>query len=197
MSYVLRVGARAVTSDGPAGVLPIEGARACVEGDTVRILLAFVDPTASELRAVERAPVELGLFAEDGVAVLLVRIGEPGGPAHIESKAPLIAPDLDVHRNGCSSTHSEEGCASLRRHGAPPLAVEIALCDADTHLVRALRRADVSADLAEAVRRAISIQAATFSCAADAQRATLHATRVATVDDLMARAEKRHRIGGR
>jgi len=197
MSYVLRVGESAVTSDGPAGVLPIEGACAFVEGDTVRILLAYVDPTASELRAVERAPVEFGLFTKDGAAALLLRIGEPDGPALIEAKAPLVVSDREAHPDGFSPTHSEGRHPSLRRNGAPSLAAEIGLCDADTHLVRALRRIDLPADLAEAVHHAIRLQVATFTCAVEAYRATLRATRAATVDDLMARAEKRHRIGGR
>lgn len=197
MAYVLRVGERATTSTGDAVALPIEGARAFVDGDVVRVLLAFVDLAGPEHQAIEQGPVELGLFADGGVAALLLRIGEPEGSALIEAKAPLNVLDHDARFNGCLHTSPGSGRVSLRRCEEAPRTVELVLCDSDTHVVQALRRVSVSADLAETIREAVRLQAATFACAAEVDRATLHATRTATVDDLMARAEKRDRIGCR
>lgn len=198
MPYVLRVGQRATTTSGDAGALPIEGARASVDGDVLRVLLAFVDPDEPERHAVAHGPVELGVFVDGGIAVLLLRIGRPDGPALIEAKAPVNLLDRTARLNGFLHEHTGVPVTPL---GITPseasesgLTVELALCDSETHVVEALRALHVSADLVGALRKAGRRQLASFACATDVTRATLHATRAATVDELMARAAERYRV---
>lgn len=206
MSYVLRVGERAVTTSGGAVALPIEGGRTCVDGDVVRVILSFSAPTEPERRAVEHGPVDLGVFADGGLAALLLRIGVPIDPQLIEVKAPLNLLDRSTHRNGflnggprgtrvdLVATH--DGGATHETPG-PALSAKLALCDSDTGVVRALRALELPAAVAEALRKAGHAQVTTFTCPTEVERATFHATRAATVEELMARAVERCRVAAR
>lgn len=197
MSYVLRVGERATTPSGDAVTLPTEGARGSIVGDILRVLLAFMDPTNPERRAVAHGPVELGVFSDGGVVALLLRIGEPGTPAYVEAKAPLNLLGGPSHSAGFPRGSSGREVDLVGESHNTPILVELALCDADTHVVQALRSFRLSADIADAVRIAARIQRATFRHTAEVDRATLHTLRAATVDELMTRALERYREADR
>lgn len=206
MSYVLRVGERAVTTSGGAVALPIEGGRTCIDGDVVRIILSFTDPTDFERRAVEHGPVDLGVFTDGGLAALLLRIGVPIDPQLIEVKAPLNLLDRSAHRNGFlngghrhtrvdpAATHN--GTATHETPG-PALSAELALCDSDTGIVQALRALELPAAVADALREAGYAQITTYTCPTEVEHATFHATRAATVDELMSRAVERYHVVAR
>jgi len=206
MSYVLRVGERAVTTSGGAVTLPIEGGRTCVDGDVVRIILSFTDPTESERRAVDHGPVEFGVFADGGLAALLLRIGVPVDPELIEVKAPLNILDRSTHRNGfLDGSHRPTGVDLVSTHDrtathtalGPTLSAELVLCDSDTGVVQALRALELPAAITEALREAGRAQLTTFTCPTEVEHATFHATRAATVDELMSRAVERCRVVAR
>lgn len=196
MPYVLRIGERAASSPG-AVALPIEGARASIDGDALRILLAFVDPTDAERRAVDHGSIELGVFTASGVVALLLRIGVPGTPAVIEAKAPLNLFTRTTRLNGLLHGSPGSDAAPGDERLDAPLTVEIALCDSGTHLVEAVRSLPISPPIVDAVRTGARVQLATFSCAVAVDRATLHALRTATVDELMDRAVERYREAAR
>ncbi|MEP0546405.1 MAG: hypothetical protein ABJF88_05695 [Rhodothermales bacterium] len=197
MSYVLRVGERVTTQSGDAVTLPTEGARASIDGDTLRVLLAFVDPTDAERRAVDHGPVELGVFTDGGIIALLLRTGEPGTPAYVEAKAPLNLFHRTTHLNGF--LHATSGREADLVGGSPEASftAEFALCDADTHVVQALRSIRLPTDVTDALRAAARAQVATIRCTAEVERSTLHTLRAATVEELMTRAVERYQEADR
>ena len=181
MNSPLRVGAPASVGDS----VPIEGARLFLDGPAIRVVVVYEEPTPAEVAAVETGPVEIGVYHADGVAAVVLQVGEPGDPGRIEAHAPLVLLDRAAHvdlvaAGSCSQTWS----------------VTLALCQAEGTVVRAVRSLGAPAGVVEAARRAAHAQAARFGCAADARRAHRSALRRSTVCDLMRRAVARVRIEG-
>ena len=181
----LAVGEPAIVGGPP---LPIEGARLDLAGPSVRLLIGYHEPTPSEIQAVESADVELGIFDDDGVAAIAIRAGRDPGHWPIETYAPLILVDTDAHRGG------------LERVAEPPpevFPVELALCETDRTIVRALRRLLVPGSFVRVAWSAAHAQAARFTCIRTAIRAHECVLRFRTVRELMQHSIVRTRIPGR
>ncbi|PAP74538.1 hypothetical protein [Rubrivirga marina] len=126
MTHLFHVGELASTrADGPLAARPGE-ARAVVGPGGIQIVVALGEPGQAERDAVEVGAVSLGVADEPdstgdghpaggGRTALLVRVGEPGEPGHLEATAEV---EVGVWWGGD---------------------VELALCDA-RGVVRAVRR---------------------------------------------------------
>ena len=178
----LRVGRPALAGGPPA---PIEGARLLLDGPALRLVVVYHEPTPAEVAAVERGPVDLGVYHDGGLAALAAQIGAPGDPGRVEVKVPLLLLDRAAHTDGVGA-------------GEPPDAypAEVALCQARGTVVQALRPLTVPAALVLAARKAAHAQAAQFGSVGDALRAHERGLRLLTVRDLLDRAVARARIVG-
>ena len=183
----LRVGEPAF-QDGPP--LPIDGARLCMNGPLIRLLIGYHEPTPSEMEAVRSGAVELGVFHDGGVAAVAVRVGEEGGRWRIEARASLILLDVPAHIDGVGG----DGAPTTSPDAYP---AELALCDPGEAVVVALRHLMLPEPIVTAARRAAHAQAARFETPGAAIRTHERALRTRTVRHLMEHATARVRINPR
>ena len=181
-SHTPRVGVPAL-SDGPRTLL--EGGQIAFDGATVQFILAVDRPTRSEVRAVARGPVELGLYHLDGLAAVVVVAGDPRSPGYLEASAPLL---LDRY----------EATPHPAPHGDRPDAVrvQLVLCQAHDAVVRVVRDGAVPHPLARAIQKAAHTQAQRFAVAPDAVRAHEVGLRALTAAYLLRHAVARTRLAG-
>lgn len=148
--------------------LPVEGARAFVAAEALAALLSFEDPSPDEVAAVASGPVEAAAFTETGTAALPLRLGLPGRPGFVETVAPVE-----------------------RETDTVPPRLLVALCDAEDHVVRALRACTLPDAIATALCAGLRRQRRAFRCPEAARLATLRAVGTVPVADLFCRATAR------
>lgn len=178
----LRVGFPALPR-GPFTFL--EGGQVTFDGTVLRLLVACDRPTAPEVDAVARGPVDLAVYHRDGLAALVAVVGVPEDPGHLETCAPLV---LDrYHRD----PHVRR-----RMPNIDTICVQLVLCQARDMVVRAVRDLTVSPRLSRALHEAAHAQARRFDGADDATRAHKIGLRALTVGHLLRHASARDHTSG-
>ena len=177
MSYALRVGQPAATTTRGPVRIPIEGARAVVDGDAVIVFIGYRDPTEDERATVETEPVHLATLTREAVVSLLFEIGQPDDPGYVTCAAPVNLHDPDAEPE---SFLDGEG-------GAP---IRFVLCDSETGVVRALREVLGPDHVIETIRARGRAQLDAFASDLHVREASLRVLYGETVPGLLARGER-------